>query len=126
MRIAAAAIIIYALLLASGEVQAAPGCPQSADKLQAYYSCLIPMRGTIGMRYGGSLAQLENGGGGPVMAAMQQTAVVPPQAHNGMAGVTNVNPFAPMMGATAYVAATRGNSNPYFWMGAGYATPPVW
>lgn len=113
------AFVVMALFLAHiSPARAAGGCPQSADRLEAYASCLAPVPG-YGMRYRGTAADLDEDHR-EVMAIMSSSSMVPPQNHNGMTGVVTTNPFYPvgysMAGAMAYVAASRGYSpGAWYW-----------
>lgn len=93
---------------------AAGGCPKSADNLQAFARCMAPLPGGMGMRYIGTMADLDEDHR-ELLNAMHATQVVPPQVHNGMAGVVNpYSMFYPMIGATAYIGSYY-SKNPSYW-----------
>lgn len=122
MRCIFAIFILVSLAVISPVALASGGCPNGADNLQSYSSCLAQVGG--GAVYRGTMASLD-----PdhqrLMAAMERTNVVPPQVipalmpYGYYPSAANMSGWA-MWSAVGYVAAARNAGSPYFWLYAGY------
>ena len=70
-------IIVLICLFAANTALAGGGCPQSGDNLQAFAGCMAPLKGQVGTRYVGTMADMDEAHH-QLVSTMQNQAVVPP------------------------------------------------
>jgi len=81
----------------------AGGCPDTAERLEDFQRCMVPMRGEVGTVYRGTLASLHGDGHAALMYAMHRAPVVPPQVTVG----SMYNPMVAVAASFAYRNSPR-------------------
>lgn len=113
-------MIAAVMFMGMAEVRAAGGCPESADRLEDFAGCLMPVQG--GARYRGTMANLDRDHQ-MLLAAMERNPGVPPQVMPPGVPAYGPNPWVTfnyaMWNAAGYVAASYGR-NPAFWWTMGF------
>ena len=103
--------VLALLLVLSGTAQAQ--CPQRANSLEDFRSCMVPLRGTVGTAiasFPGDMDRYHR----DLIAAMEASNVVPPQVMPAYSGYTPYYPYNPYMSVSGWYAPS-----PYFWISYG-------
>lgn len=112
------AAVIIAMLCFSLCASAQMRCPREVERLEQLQGCMVPIRGTIGVRYVGSALDMDTGYSRVALEANDQRVGVPPQVIPGGMGSSSAFSNIAMAGRAA-----SGAIGPQWYMGW---TPPLY
>ena len=113
-------IFFLLILFISSSALAAGGCPDSAERLEDFAGCMVPMPNGSGMLYRGTLASLHGDGHQALMQAMHTQPVVPPHPMPVPYGY-----WRPMLSVAAYKSNRNAGKSAHYAFWSWWAVSPM-